>query len=40
MVKLNDLEDIAEPPLDVAPEASSSDMRWNEDMEMEADGGI
>lgn len=39
MVKLNDLEDMAEPPLDGAPEASSSAMRQNEDMDTEAKAG-
>ena len=33
MVKLNDLEDMAESPLDGAPEASSSAMRKNKEME-------
>lgn len=35
MVKLNDLEDMAEPPLDGAPKASSLVMRQNEEMDTE-----
>lgn len=39
MVKLNHLEDMAEPPLDEAPKASSLAMRENQEMEMEVDAG-
>ena len=36
MVKLNDLEDMDEPPLDGVLEALSSAMRQNKEMDMEA----
>lgn len=39
MVKLNDLEDMVEPPLDGVPEASCSTMRQNEEIDMEAEAG-
>lgn len=39
MVKLNDLEDMVEPPLDGVPKASSSAMRQNEAMDSEAEVG-
>ena len=39
MVKLNDLEDLAEPPLDGGPEAPSSTLRQREGMEWDADVG-
>ena len=35
MVKLNDLEDMVEPPLDGVPEALSSEMRQNKEMDTE-----
>ena len=37
MVKLNNLEDMVEPPLYGVPEASSSVMRQNEEMDTEAE---
>ena len=39
MIKLNDLEDMAEPPLDGVPEASSLVMRQNEAMDSNAKVG-
>ena len=39
MVKLNDLEDKAKPPLDGVPEASASALRRHEGMEMDAEAG-
>jgi hypothetical protein len=39
MVKLNDLEDMAEPPLNGIPEASSSVLRQHEGMDMDAAAG-
>ena len=39
MVKLNNLEDLAKPPLDGVLKASSSALRKHEGMEMDADAG-
>ena len=39
MVKLNDLEDLAEPPLDGAPEALSLTLRKHEGMDMDIAAG-
>ena len=39
MVKLNDLEDLAEPLLDNGPEASSSALRQHEGMDLEVGAG-
>ena len=39
MVKLNDLEDMIEPPLDGVPKASSLAMRQNEAIDTKAEVG-
>ena len=39
MVKLSDLEDLAEPPLDGAPETSSLALREHEGMDIDAIAG-
>ena len=39
MVKLNDLEDLAEPPLDGGPMTPSSTLRQREGMEWDAAAG-
>ena len=39
MVKLSDLEDLAEPPLDGAPDTLSSTLREHERMDMDAIAG-